>query len=118
MLNFPFYNPMKKSLNDYIKLSNTISMNKMKERYSKIKSKEHAKIQYNINCCDLSDFSDFSTISTNYESDCDDSDHDNDKKLVEKNNQYTRWFILYFIGTGSIISLSFVFYKIYILYII
>ena len=116
MLNFPFYNPMKKSLNDYIKLSNTISMNKIKERYSKINSKEHAKIEYNIDFCDLSDF------SSNYESDCDDSYDDsyddNDKKLVERNNQYTRWFMLSFIGTGTIISLSFVFYKIYILYII
>jgi len=35
MLSFPFYNPLEKNLSDYIKLSNDISMNKLKERYSK-----------------------------------------------------------------------------------
>jgi hypothetical protein len=120
MLNFPFNNPIKKSLSDYIKLSSIISMNKMKERYNTA-TKEPFKIDYNVNFCDLSDF------SSNCESDCDahrgssedDDDHDDDddnKYIMSKNNKYTRFFVFSLIGTGSIISLSFIFYKIYILY--
>jgi hypothetical protein len=109
MLNFPFNSPIKKSLDDYIKLSNIISMNKMKERYENktlVKSED-----YNINFCELSDF------SSSCENDSDEYDSD-DENMAKKNNKYFKYLILSFIGTGSIISLSFAFYKIYILYIL
>jgi hypothetical protein len=106
MINFPFYNPIKKTLSDYIKLSNDISMNKMKERYKNHSLK---------NDCILKNF------SSNYENDCRDDDNNDDNNhdknfLVE--NKILKVFVLSFIGTGCIFSLSFVFYKIYILYII
>lgn len=115
MLNFPFHNPVKKSMSEYIKMSNIISCNKMKERYNNNNSKKNPlTIKYDVNFCDLSDFS---TSSCGSECDDDDNgDDDEDKNIIAKNNKYTRIFILSLIGTGSIISLSFAFYKIYILY--
>jgi hypothetical protein len=113
MINFPFYNPVKKSISEYIKISNIISCNEMKERYNNNSKKNPFNVKYDVNFCDLSDF------SSSHESDCDDDDNgddDEDKNIIAKNNKYTRFFILSFIGTGTIISLSFAFYKIYILY--
>jgi hypothetical protein len=108
MINFPFYNPAKNSLHEYIKHSNNNSLNKLKEKYDKsIVVKEPLKLDYKIDFCDLSDFS---------TSDYHDDDDDDDKNVISKNNKYMRFFILSCIGTGSIISLYFVFYKIYIYY--
>ena len=45
MLGFPFHNPVKKNISDYIKLSNDISMQKLKDRYS---VKSPYKINYDL----------------------------------------------------------------------
>ena len=45
MLGFPFHNPVKKIISDYIKLSNDISMQKLKDRYS---VKSPYKIKYDL----------------------------------------------------------------------
>jgi hypothetical protein len=56
MLSFPFYNPVEKKLSDYIKLSNDISIKKLKERYS---IKPPYKIKY-----DFTSLSDYENTKT------------------------------------------------------
>jgi len=100
MFNFSFYNPINKNLRDYIKLSNNLSINKIKERNS-------LKPIYKINY-DFTSLSDCETTlnKTNY----------NENQIVIKtelfdNNINNKFKFIYFIKTIIVFSISFVIYK-------
>ena len=99
MFNFLFYKPVEKNLSDYINLSNNISINKFKERYS-------VKPIYKINY-DLTSLSDYENTvkKTNF--------NDENKIVIKKdyvNNIDNNLTCIYFIKTIIIFSITFVIY--------
>ena len=92
MLNFLFYNPLEKKLSEYIKLSNDISIKKLKDRYS---IKPPYKIKYDFTS--LSDYENIMKKNNFYEN--------------EVNNTNNSLIFVSIIETIVIFSISFVIYK-------
>lgn len=111
MLNFKFYNTINKNLNDYIKKSNEISFNKIKQTHSTNNQYQINTNDYEFDFCNLSECSDDNERSDGKDcTDCKNKIKDNvcncaHNKLIS---------LLYFIGGTSIASLSLLYYKFYI----
>ena len=122
MFNFPFYNPVNKKLNDYIKKSNGIYFNKIKQNCASENDYKINTNDYDFNFCNLSDTSDVSDRS-DY-NDCNNCVFCKNKRKNIKNdekyicncahNKFISSMFLYFIGGTSIVSLSLLYYKFYI----
>ena len=107
MFNFPFYRPIiiNKNLKDYIKKSNDDYLNNIKKKYILNNMNKEHKSDYEFNFCDLSDCgSDCSSTSDT---------SDTSKSCIYNSNNYFS-FILAILGGTSIVSLSLLYYNVYI----
>ena len=99
MLSFLFHNPVKKNLSDYIKLSNDISINKLKERYS-------IKTLYKINY-------DFTSLS-DYENTTKENNISENKIIIKKkvnDNLDNNLIFISLIESIIVFSITFVIYR-------
>jgi hypothetical protein len=107
MFNFPFYRPIviNKNLKDYIKKSNDDYLNNIKKKYILNNMNKEHKSDYEFNFCDLSDCG----------SDCSGTSDTTDSSQIciyNRNNYFS--FILAILGGTSIVSLSLLYYNVYI----
>jgi hypothetical protein len=99
MLSFLFHNPVKKNLSDYIKLSNDISINKLKVRYS-------IKTPYKINY-------DFTSLS-DYENTTKENNISENKIIIKKediDNLDNDLIFISLIESIIVFSITFVIYR-------
>jgi hypothetical protein len=122
MLSFNFNKYIiSKDLRDYIKKSNDIAFNKLREKYSKNiisykvnnnMNKEHPS-DYEFNFCDLSENCDCDECNE-YKNRIKKSKNDDDKKIINyQGNKYISFFLMV-IGGGTFISISLLCYNSYI----
>ena len=122
MLSFNFNKSIiNKDLRDYIKKTNDIAFNKLKEKYSKNiisykvnnnMNKQHPS-DYEFNFCDLSENCDCDECN-DYKNKIKKSKNDDDKKIINyQGNKYISFFLMV-IGGGTFISISLLSYNSYI----
>jgi hypothetical protein len=121
MLSFNFNKYIiSKDLRDYIKKTNDIAFNKLREKYNKNiigykisnMNKEHPS-DYEFNFCDLSENCDCDECNE-YKNRIKKSKNDDDKKIINyQGNKYVSFFLMV-IGGGTFISISLLCYNSYI----
>jgi hypothetical protein len=114
MLNFKFYNTINKNLNDYIKKSNEVSFNKIKQKYTKNNEYQITNNDYEFDFCNLSECSDDTERNENQDCFFCKNKIKNIKDNVCNCAHNKLISLLYFIGGTSIASLSLLYYKFYI----
>ena len=123
MLSFNFNKSIiNKDLRDYIKKTNDIAFNKLKEKYSKNiisykvnnnMNKQHPS-DYEFNFCDLSENCDCDECNDYKNKIKKSKNDDDDKKIINyQGNKYISFFLMV-IGGGTFISISLLSYNSYI----
>ena len=95
MLSFPFNNPVKKNISDYVKLSNDISIQKLKKRHSE-------KLPYKIN---------YDLTLSDYENTNKNKGFNGNLDSIVNNNLDINCILVSLVETLVVFSITFVIYK-------